>query len=336
MPAGATALNGWSGRLAALQRLPGDRVHWIGPVSASACAATAPLIETETGCGPACGDTTKDARTAQALLCVEQNREATFAYISIFDVDGVSEAVQEGRAEMLASAVRVALRAAVEDSVVRVLFVASPHQLDPFLVAVMGRQPTKLNGPFRCWVRNGSGSIHSSDLAGVPAVPEGYELGALTAPDAELVDDRWPYRDATTLDMVRECIVERPSAAVRWNGTLVAWATTRSDGSVGMLHTEAEHRKRGLASIIVSSLVAQLHLQGQSPYVDRTVPPCSRLGVSHATLCDGTAVLRPRRAPVITSSSLQVPLRESNKCRLRGNCIEIRVYTNSRSRIRVV
>eukprot|EP00035_Acanthoeca_spectabilis_P037831 m.47738 g.47738 ORF g.47738 m.47738 type:complete len:288 (-) comp8881_c0_seq1:6668-7531(-) len=242
-------VTGWSGRLAALRRLPPERTRWIGPLSSEQVGRDSPDTQV----------TDRNGASGTVQLCLEPNER--FALISLFDMGGTADLVAAGRAGTLATQIRCELQRCLGEPETSVLFAASPHELDPLLHAVMGTLPCGGDGPFRCWVRRGS----SADDA-VPMVPDGYALVSLEAKDAEIVNDRWPYGSRGTVEMVRECITERPSAAVRHDGTLVAWAVTRNDGSVGMLHTEPAHRKRGLASAVVTSIVAQLHWRSECPF----------------------------------------------------------------------
>lgn len=247
-------VTGWSGRLAALRRLPPERTRWIGPLSSEQVGRDSPDTQDRNGA------------SGTVQLCLEPSER--FALISLFDMGGTADLVAAGRAGTLATQIRCELQRCLGEPETSVLFAASPHELDPLLHAVMGTLPCGGDGPFRCWVRRGS----SADDA-VPMVPDGYALVSLKAKDAEIVNDRWPYGSRGTVEMVRECITERPSAAVRHDGTLVAWAVTRNDGSVGMLHTEPAHRKRGLASAVVTSIVAQLHWRSECPYVAASPVP---------------------------------------------------------------
>ena len=49
--------------------------------------------------------------------------------------------------------------------------------------------------------------------------------------DAEIVNDRWHYKDENSLDYIKKRIKEGGSGAVYDNGRIIAWCITHSDGS---------------------------------------------------------------------------------------------------------
>jgi GNAT superfamily N-acetyltransferase len=80
-------------------------------------------------------------------------------------------------------------------------------------------------------------------------LPDGAVLRPLRDADAALVDERWTYRSASSLDMIRSMIgtgvgcfgVEDAS------GSLCGWVCRYLDGPIGMLWVEEASRRHGYA-----------------------------------------------------------------------------------------
>lgn len=92
------------------------------------------------------------------------------------------------------------------------------------------------------------------------ALPDTLVSGPLLSDDVELIFRLWPYSMPWSLRTIAECVDSgRPTCGVRVRATneLVAWAVTRCDFSIGMMHVQPEWRKLGLASLLVRSLVVQ-------------------------------------------------------------------------------
>ncbi|GBF95575.1 hypothetical protein Rsub_08556 [Raphidocelis subcapitata] len=92
----------------------------------------------------------------------------------------------------------------------------------------------------------------------------GYRLSELQPSDAETVDARWPYRSAWSLPFIQTRIIGRLATACARDaaGRPVAWAVEYEDGSFGMLHTEEDHRRRGLGRLVLVALVQRLVARG--------------------------------------------------------------------------
>lgn len=85
--------------------------------------------------------------------------------------------------------------------------------------------------------------------------------------DAKIVDRYYPYRGDHTLKMIREDIMQRPSAAVFINDHPVSWALQHPDGTIGMMHTLEEHRQKGYARDTTFGMIAALLTKGETPVV---------------------------------------------------------------------
>lgn len=98
--------------------------------------------------------------------------------------------------------------------------------------------------------------------------PIKHVVKSLRLKDAETVYNYYTYKDEDPIDYIKECIINRPSAAVfDENENPISWAVTREDGSMGIMYTKKEHRGKGLAKS-VSKHLAKLHLDNNDiPYV---------------------------------------------------------------------
>ena len=76
---------------------------------------------------------------------------------------------------------------------------------------------------------------------------------------AQLVNDTWKYRSASSLAMIKDMLRNSPFAAVVHTDSrkLVSWMLTYDDGSLGMLYVDSEHRRRGLGRCTVCLLLAE-------------------------------------------------------------------------------
>ena len=96
--------------------------------------------------------------------------------------------------------------------------------------------------------------------------PTTEPLVALAPEQAELVAAVWPHDDfeepSDKLEYVRACITQGPTAAIIEQGRLASFVLTHTDGSMGVLHTEPEHRRRGLGRRVLSALLCQLLHRG--------------------------------------------------------------------------
>eukprot|EP00729_Bicosta_minor_P006034 gene6034-24849_t len=146
------------------------------------------------------------------------------------------------------------------------VFAALPESLAK--AGLTAYQPTT-GQPFRMWVVVGTGgdttssgggnSSGSSAAALSPSAPakSAYAIQSLNKEHAAIVNEAWPYKSPWSPAMAVDVVTGQP----------VAWAVTRNDGSIGLLHTEEQHRKQGLAKAVVTDLVTKLRAKGfAEPY----------------------------------------------------------------------
>ena len=91
---------------------------------------------------------------------------------------------------------------------------------------------------------------------------DGYILRSLRgSADAEFVDSRWPYSSSKSLRMIeRQVEADNKNATktdcscclgVEHDGNLVACILRHRNGSLGILHVDENHRRRGLEEILL-------------------------------------------------------------------------------------
>eukprot|EP00986_Skeletonema_menzelii_P005986 scaffold2258_cov144-Skeletonema_menzelii.AAC.15 len=110
----------------------------------------------------------------------------------------------------------------------------------------------------------------TEDNTGDDAIlPDGYKLRPLLESDAEFVDSRWPYRSKKSLVMIRKQIVadNRNSTrtgfgstclGIEHRGRLVACIMRHTNGSIGILHVDEDHRRQRLGEMLLSSATKAL------------------------------------------------------------------------------
>jgi DTW domain-containing protein YfiP len=107
-------------------------------------------------------------------------------------------------------------------------------------------------------------------------LPDGYKLRPLVEEDAEFVDSRWPYGNSKkSLVMIRKQIVADNLNAtksghgngystclgVEHRGKLVGCIMRHTNGSIGILHVDEDHRRLRLGEMLLSSATKALLLQ---------------------------------------------------------------------------
>lgn len=93
-------------------------------------------------------------------------------------------------------------------------------------------------------------------------------LSALTEDDLETVNTYYTYKDDDSLNYLRDCILKNPSSVLRDPlGAPISWALLREDGSLGVMYTLKEYRKKGYALEVAEDLIAKTLKSGYVPYV---------------------------------------------------------------------
>lgn len=113
-------------------------------------------------------------------------------------------------------------------------------------------------------------TMYTYDLEHAPdsvLAPAGYEVGTLDESDIDTVLGAWTYGTPELRPWVASLIVHRPTVAVRSSSDnnenrLVGWMVRYDDGSCGMLYTDPEHRRKGVAKVIVKAMAHTLAAAG--------------------------------------------------------------------------
>lgn len=90
-----------------------------------------------------------------------------------------------------------------------------------------------------------------------PVDPPSRTTCTLDVSFAEYIFDHSDYQAFTSVEYLRDRIARGISAGIMENGTLVAWALTHDDNSLGCLHVLPEFRRKGFAKAVMGSLIIQ-------------------------------------------------------------------------------
>ena len=116
-------------------------------------------------------------------------------------------------------------------------------------------------------------------------LPEGYTLRPLVESDAKYVDSIWPYSSNKSIIMIRKQINADNVNATKYGTSiclgieheeeLVACIIRHRNGSVGILHTDEEHRRLGLGEVVLQEAMQALLERNQKVFayiVDNNKP----------------------------------------------------------------
>eukprot|EP00043_Microstomoeca_roanoka_P024743 m.6613 g.6613 ORF g.6613 m.6613 type:complete len:335 (-) comp4868_c0_seq1:41-1045(-) len=121
-------------------------------------------------------------------------------------------------------------------------------------VAAQLGKVARLATPCHLWLR----PPHFSPTAiERPSLPPGYTLGCLRAEHAAYINEHWPYgRTPSTLAFIEHLIQHTANSCAfeESSGALACWALRQPYGAIGMVHTEPDHRRKGLAKVVVHHL----------------------------------------------------------------------------------
>lgn len=92
-------------------------------------------------------------------------------------------------------------------------------------------------------------------------------LDSLKEADLNIVNDYYTYKDEGSYLYLKTCIEKNPSSVIRdESGSPISWAMMREDGSLGVMYTLKEHRKKGHALTISNDLIKKVINYGFQPY----------------------------------------------------------------------
>ena len=99
-------------------------------------------------------------------------------------------------------------------------------------------------------------------------LPDGYKIRPLLKSDAEFIDSRWPHQSKKSLVMIRKQIIADNLNATKTGyssclgienrGKLIACIMRHTNGSIGILHVDEDHRRRRLGEALLGSATKAL------------------------------------------------------------------------------
>lgn len=90
------------------------------------------------------------------------------------------------------------------------------------------------------------------------------KIGTIGSDYAQTISDGTHYH--ADLDDIKKCLLLHPSAAAYVDGKPVCWCLLHQEGSLGMLYTVPEYRRRGYALEVMTALVQQVVERGDVPF----------------------------------------------------------------------
>lgn len=93
------------------------------------------------------------------------------------------------------------------------------------------------------------------------------KIKPLRALDAELVNDRWPFKSDWSKEYLTYQIENDLTAAIYENNNPVAWCLMHDDGSMGSMWVEEKFRKNNFATAISNYMIKNLRSQQRVPFV---------------------------------------------------------------------
>lgn len=89
----------------------------------------------------------------------------------------------------------------------------------------------------------------------------------LSLDDAETVYNNSEYKEAISIDYVKDMITNGSSVGLYEKGQLIAWGMTQDDGGMGFLHVLPEYRRKKCGYNITLLLIEKLRQKGKIPFV---------------------------------------------------------------------
>ncbi|KAK5853811.1 hypothetical protein PBY51_014935 [Eleginops maclovinus] len=107
------------------------------------------------------------------------------------------------------------------------------------------------------------------DVSNLPSIDSsGISLSSLDESHVGLVNQMWKFAEnKDAVRMIRNMLANFPSCCVLdAEGKPVSWILIYASCAMGMLYTQPEHRGKGYAKVLVSTMAKRLHAQGYPVY----------------------------------------------------------------------
>ncbi|KAF3842266.1 hypothetical protein F7725_024217 [Dissostichus mawsoni] len=107
------------------------------------------------------------------------------------------------------------------------------------------------------------------DVSNLPSIDSpGISLSSLDESHVGLVNQMWKFaKNKEAVRMIRDMLANFPSCRVLdAEGKPVSWILTYASCAMGILYTLPEHRGKGYAKVLISTMAKRLHAQGYHVY----------------------------------------------------------------------
>ncbi|XP_059215558.1 glycine N-acyltransferase-like [Centropristis striata] len=106
------------------------------------------------------------------------------------------------------------------------------------------------------------------DVSNLPSIDSsGISLSSLDESHVGFVNQTWKFGDNAAVRMIRNMLANFPSCCVLdAEGKPVSWILTYASCAMGMLHTLPEHRGKGYAKVLVSTMAKRFFTEGYPVY----------------------------------------------------------------------
>jgi GNAT superfamily N-acetyltransferase len=94
------------------------------------------------------------------------------------------------------------------------------------------------------------------------ALPDGFLFCDLKESVAETINDKWDYKDADSLELLRHLIRDNVNVGIKdeTEDKLVCWVMLHDYNAIGVLQTDDAYRRKGLARACVVELIRRLRI----------------------------------------------------------------------------
>lgn len=106
-------------------------------------------------------------------------------------------------------------------------------------------------------------------------LPQGIFIRPLCQDDADLVNECWEYKSDSSLQMIQKMILASEETfggcvGLTVDGKLVSWVCRYLDGTIGMLFTKENYRKKGYAAWVLMAAVSSIRTMSNRQSVSST------------------------------------------------------------------